>query len=231
MTVGDHPPRYYRIRLRQRGIDTNAQADDYNRAVARMKQRIKGVQESTIGRISGAHWYDGFAMTRDKAHRDDGVHFDRPSRVHWAQQIVNVVRGQQLPQRAHPPDGSYVASVPQVASNNRVNASNRTAVTQSSPRSGLYNARTASDAVRRLARASAQSRRIDYSQRDLRLPVIVNALGFDYTERMWVSTTSTNSNATAATVAELTVPDVSETEAPDETPDGTEIDPQETDDE
>jgi len=226
--VTDHPAAFYQI-PRNRRLGTRSAAESAQNDIWATKQRIARVQQSVLPTLE-VQWLDGFAMTRIATgagpgrHARDGLHLNRAGSRSWAQQISRQVRSLNLPPSPDPPDGSHIASLAQRGENNSINNETRSRIMQGTPRAGLYDSSNINTSARQTARAAATSRRVDISQRDLRIPVIVNALGFDFRAESWGTRISTNSSATAETAAETPVRDTTVAPAPSDDDDSAGID-------
>lgn len=213
----DHPQGFYRTPSNRER--TREEAEARQQRVQELKDIVNEIQREFLPTL-GVAWLDGFAMTRDLQHRADGLHFVASGSRTWAQRISVAVRRLNLPQNPPPPTGSHVASLAQRQQNERVFNENRTRTMQGTVRSGLYNSANGNTSARQTAAAIQTSRLADISERDLRIPVIVNARGFNFETGLWVNENSSNSDPQSADttdpVADNTDNDVEPTDDGDE---------------
>lgn len=116
--------------------------------------------------------------------------------------------------------GSYTVAAAQRAARDRLNSTDRAQQMQSADRSGLYSAAQSGNAAIRTAITNQTGRLGQITEQSLRLPVIINALGFDYARGLWVNGTTENSRTAAEVTADVTTVDTNPTaDAPEPDPD------------
>jgi lysophospholipase L1-like esterase len=183
------------------GLEGDEGADEYLASIGRAKAAVRDVQLRLFRSDPDVTWLDGFALTTGPGttftHRPDGVHFLRPGRVQFARNIAAAVNGQPIP-TARIGAASHTGSPAATALNNSAEAGDRARNVVQQPRANLYASATRSQEARARATAVREARLVEISERGLRLPVIVNALGFDFTTGMWTQGTSTNASTAPA---------------------------------
>jgi lysophospholipase L1-like esterase len=191
-----HPAGFYQTVSNRRR--TRQAADAVQERVRVNKERIAGIQQRVLATLDVV-WLDGFAITRDLEHRDDGLHLRAPARRTFAERVARSVRSLNLPASPPPPTGSHVASLAQAASNERVHNNTRATQMQATLRTGMYDSANINQSARQTAIASQEARYTDSGSRQLRVPVVTNALGFDFPTGLWINRSSTNATTETET--------------------------------
>lgn len=203
-----HPDGFYTTQTNRRF--SRARAGARQQATIERKDRVAAIQRRHLPTLD-VTWLDGKAMSRDLPHRPDGLHFDvRGSRT-WAQRIAREVQRLNLPANPGSPTGTYTGSLARVPEIDRVQNDNRTRTAQASTRPEVYGAAQTEDAARQNAVATQTARRAEITEQGLHLPVIINALSFNFSTGFWSNVTSTNSAETSRSVGDQnTIPDTTE---------------------
>lgn len=94
--------------------------------------------------------------------------------------------------------GSYTVAAAQASAQNRLSGVDRAQQMQGASRSGLYSAAQGANSAIQTALATQAGRLAAITEGSLRLPVIVNALGFDFSTGLWVNNTTENSRTAEA---------------------------------
>lgn len=102
-----------------------------------------------------------------------------------------------------PVSGTYTVAAVQGVARDRLNAVERAQQIQGQARAGLYSAAGDAASASITAWAERTANQTHLRRQALRLPVIVNALGFDYGSGTWVNTTTINSPNSAQAAALL----------------------------
>lgn len=88
------------------------------------------------------------------------------------------------------PSGTYTRVLAEESARDRLSGMDRASRLASSSRVGIYSAADDSSGAVQLALARASSRLGSIADHSLQLPVVVNALAFDFTTGQWISSTS-----------------------------------------
>lgn len=110
--------------------------------------------------------------------------------------------------------GTHTVAAAQGATLNRLNGTDRSQQMQGATRSGLYSSAQDTSSAIQVAIAAQTSRLSSITEASLRLPVVLNALGFDFDTGLWVNATTENTR----TVAQVTGDPDADTEPPGEDP-------------
>jgi hypothetical protein len=90
-------------------------------------------------------------------------------------------------------NNTHRAAAAQLSANTRISGFERSQQMQAGTRAGFYNSAVSQNAAVATAIAEYSTSLLRVTQTSLRLPVVVNALAFDYQTGQWINATTTNS--------------------------------------